>query len=420
MGPDGSSVHDAAGPGRHARGLALTPLGWGTLAAVIASYAGAVALGYPELAVLATGGALAILAGLAWTLPVPRLLVRREIAPSRVARGDPAIGVVTVVNTGRRVRSGMRATDICGDRTVVVDVPRLPAGGHRTVNYRIPTGRRGEIPVGPLRLTRADPLGLARRVQDYGEPETLIVHPRTQRLPMLPSGRSHHLEGPTSDTAQRGTVTFHALREYVLGDDLRHIHWRSTARTGALMVRQLVDASLPRTLIVLDIRPEVYGDAGPGRAPDQAENAHFELAVDTAASVAVAAGLHSFPVKVITTAGPMLETKGGRGDTAALLDRFAVVTLSAGGTLAGALDTARRARTGGSLVLVTGAADPDELGAVASVRRRFERVVLIRAGVGPDAPGAPAGVDVIDAAGPEDLTAGWRREARARREAGAP
>ena len=424
------------------RGLSLTPAGWGVLGGVIAAYAGAVALGYPELGVLAAGGALALVAGLAWTLPSPQLQVRREIAPSRVARGDPAIGVVTVVNTGRRVRGGLRATDTCGDQAVVVEVPRLPAGGRRTVNYRIPTGRRGEIPVGPLRLTRADPLGLVRRVQSYGEPETLIVHPRTYSLPMLPSGRAHHLEGPTSDTAPRGTVTFHALREYVLGDDLRHIHWRSSARTGTLMVRQLVDASLPRTLIVLDTRPEVYpgtvdaaerpepappGSDGahgqpeaPGRADGQAGSAVFEVAVDAAASVAMASALHSFPVRVVGTAGPLLETKGGRGDTGALLDRFAVVTPNGDGSLAGALDTVRRGRPGGSLVLVTGAADAGELAAISSVRRRFDRVVLIRVGAGPGAAAAPAGVDVIDVTGPDELIAGWRREARARREAASP
>ena len=424
------------------RGLSLTPLGWGVLGGVIAAYAGAVALGYRELGVLAAGGAVALTAGLAWTLPSPRLRVRREIAPSRVARGDPAIGVVTVVNTGRRVRGGLRATDTCGHQTVTVEVPRLPAGGRRTVSYRIPTGRRGEVPVGPLRLSRADPLGLARRIQEYGEAETLIVHPRTYPLPVLPSGRAHHLEGPTSDTAPRGTVTFHALREYVLGDDLRHIHWRSTARTGTLMVRQLVDASLPRTVIVLDTRPDVYhrlnqagaaagqpedeGGAGAGRPEtdggtgDQAGNAAFELAVDTAASVATASALHSFPVRVITTGGPLLETKGGRGDTGALLDQFAVVNPHDGGSLAGALDTVRRGRPGGSLVLVTGAADAAELAVITSVRRRFDRVVLIRAGAGPGAPAAPAGVAVIDATGPEELTAGWRREARARREAASP
>ncbi|OLT25824.1 hypothetical protein BJF79_43970 [Actinomadura sp. CNU-125] len=64
----------------------------------------------------------------------------------------------------------------------------------------------------------------------------------------------------------------------MIGDELRHVHWKSSARTGTLMVRQLVDASLPTTTVVLEARPERWPE------PDD-----FELAVDVAASVAACA-----------------------------------------------------------------------------------------------------------------------------------
>jgi len=351
--------------------------------------------------VLATGCALAVLAGLAWTLPSAPLRVLREIAPTRVPRGDPAVSVVTLVNTARRRRGRLHVVDVCGSGTVDVDVPDLPARGRRTVTYRLPTDRRGEIAAGPLRLVRADPLGMARRVQPCGGREILLVRPRVHALPMLAVGRARHLEGSVSDTAPSGTVTFRALREYVPGDDLRHIHWRSSARMGTLMTRELVDASRPRTTIVLDVRPEVYG--GDGDA--------FELAVDTTASIAVAAGRRSFPVRVLSTAGPLLETRGGPADAGVLLDRLALVTLQPGGTLTGAFAALRRSRAGGVLVVVTGAADPAELGRVLALRARFDRVVAVRAGTGADAAGSDGGLGVVRAATPEALVAGWHREA---------
>jgi len=379
-------------------------------------YVGAVALGYPELAVLATGCALAVVAGLVWTLPSGPLRVSREIAPTRVARGDPAVAVVTVVNAARWRRRGLRALDVCGTGTVDVDLPGLPAGGRRTVSYGLPTERRGEIPVGPLSIVRVDRLGMARRVQPFGGAESLLVRPRVYALPMLAVGRARHLEGSMSDSATSGTVTFHSLREYVPGDDLRHIHWRSSARLGTLMTRELVDASRPRTTIVLDVRPDVYttGDARPSAPGDDGEA--FELAVDATASIAVAAGRRSFPVRILTTAGPLLETGGGRADAGALLDRLALVTAEAGGGLTNVFAELRRSRAGGLLVVVTGAADPVELGRASALGRRFDRFVAVRVGPAPASgasavPAELAAMRWIGAASAEDLVAGWQREA---------
>lgn len=395
--------------------MKLTPAGLAVLAAAAAGYAAAVATGYPELAEIAAGCAVAVAVAAAWVLPVPRLAVSREIAPVRVARGDPAVGVVTVTSAGHRVRAGLRATDPCGPRTVTVDIPRLAPGRGQTVSYRLPTQRRGEIPVGPLRVARSDLLGLARRVREYGEPVTLIVRPKTYPLPLLPSGRAHHLEGPASDTAPRGTVTFHALREYVPGDDLRHIHWRATARAGTLMVRQLVDASLPRTTVVLDLRPASYlpaDDAGHrrGGAGSQAVAERFEAAVDAAASVVLAVARQGFPVRVLTTAGPLLDSKGDRAGAGAVLDRFAPLGLSAAGSLAVPL-AACQGRGEGSMVVVTGTLDPAETSLIAAARARFEHTVLIRLAAAAGAGPAPGGVAVIDADGPAAIRAGWRQAA---------
>ncbi|TDC78815.1 DUF58 domain-containing protein [Actinomadura sp. 7K507] len=337
-------------------------------------------------------GLAAVAVAALWTLPQAKLGVRREIAPKKVERGEPAVGVLHVTNKGRGAR-GLSARDTAGTTGVAVDVPRLRSGGTRTVTYRLPTDRRGELPVGPLRMVRADPLRLARRTREYGRPETLLVRPKTVPLSLLPSGRAHHLEGPTSDRSPAGTATFHALREYVIGDEMRHIHWKSSARTGTLMVRQLVDASLPTTTIVLEARPGSWPE------PDD-----FELAVDAAASVAVGAAAANFPVRVLTGDGQLAETRGGPDDVEALLDRLTSV-----GTREGpqsTIDVVRRVRAGGSLVVVTSGAA--ELGRIASVRSRFDRVVVLRVRPSGPVPALP-GVHLLDFADLDGLAESWRR-----------
>ncbi|MFI0349013.1 DUF58 domain-containing protein [Actinomadura sp. 9N407] len=376
----------------------LTPLGWGTAVVSASLYAAGWWLGYPEPAMLAVAGLVAVAGALLWSLPSPKLDVSREIAPLKVGRGEPAVGVLHVINAGRAGVRGLTAHDAAGSTAVAVDIPRLRPGGKRTVTYRLPTDRRGEIPVGPLRLVRADPLRLARRVREYGTPQTLLVRPKTVRLALLASGRAYHLDGPTSDKSPAGTATFHALREYVIGDEMRHIHWKSSARTGTLMVRQLVDASLPTTTVVLEARPGVWGD------PDD-----FELAVDAAASVAVGAAAANFPVRVLTGNGPVADTRGGPDDIEVLLDRLTVIGMEEGPR--STVDAVRRVRAGGSLIVVTpGGAD---LGRIAAVRTRFDRVVVLR--VRPrESASAPPGVRLVDVDDLDGLASAWNHLGRSR------
>jgi uncharacterized protein (DUF58 family) len=386
----------------------LSATGWGALAGGLVLTGAGYGLGYSEAVVLGSACLLAVVAGVVWTAPRPELTAQRRIAPRKVHRGDDADGIVTLTNSGSRTRRGLRATDLYGGVPLSVEVPVLRPGAAHEVHYALPTGRRGRIQVGPLRLERTDPLGLARRVRSYGGTRTLVVRPRICLLPVLPSGKAHHVEGPTSDTADDGSLTFHALREYVLGDDLRRVHWRSTARTGTLMVRQMVDVSLPHTTIVLDTRPAAY------RTDDD-----FELAVDSAASIGYAAARSNFPVHLVSEAGPILHTDGSGNDAEALLDRLALVRRSDRASAAAAFDDLEHSRGGGSLIVVTGTGDGTGLAALGRVRRRFDRTVLLRAGRD-GAPGTQAvqgmqqvAVDVpqLHITGLDALLANWRWEA---------
>jgi uncharacterized protein (DUF58 family) len=382
----------------------LSSTGWGATTGGAALIATGYAFGYAEAVALGAACVVAVVMAAGWTLPRPKLGAERRIAPRKVGRGDPAEGVVALTNTGRRTRRGLRVTDRCGDQQVTVDVPPLRAGAAHDLRYALPTTRRGLVPVGPLRVERTDPLGLARRVRSYGASDILVVRPRICLLPVLPSGQAHHVEGPTSDTADDGSLTFHALREYVLGDDLRRVHWRSTARTGTLMVRQMVDVSLPHTTLVLDTRQRAY-----------ASEDDFELAVDCAASIAYAAARSNFPVHLVSEAGPVLHTEGSGNDGEALLDRLALVRRSEVKSAAAAFDGLEHHRGGGALVVVTGTGDTDGLSALGRVRRRFERVTMLRIGAAtaaaPDITGSGTDVPQLHIASLDALLAGWRWEA---------
>jgi uncharacterized protein (DUF58 family) len=151
-----------------------------------------------------------------------------------------------------------------------------------SVSYPVPTVRRGVVSVGPLQVSRRDPLGLARVLRGYGEPATVWVRPRVHTIAAVPVGLSRSMDGRV-DRIPRGSITFSALRGYVIGDDLRHVHWRTSARVGELMVREHVDTSLPRIVVLLDDRAVAHTQ------PGEAGESTFEYACEAAASVIVAA-----------------------------------------------------------------------------------------------------------------------------------
>lgn len=149
----------------------LSPTGWGALVGGAALTGAGYGFGYEEAAMLGFACLLGVVVALVWTARGPRLAARRRVTPRKVARGERADGSVTLTNTGSRTLRGLRFTDMCGDTPLVLEIPSLAAGEEHTALYALPTERRGRIPLGPLRLERADPLGLARRVRVFAPAE---------------------------------------------------------------------------------------------------------------------------------------------------------------------------------------------------------------------------------------------------------
>ncbi|MEU9507845.1 DUF58 domain-containing protein [Micromonospora sp. NPDC048170] len=356
---------------------------------------------YPELTLLGAAAGIAVGYAVLTAAWRPRLEVTRSADPDRVARGEPAAMTLTVRNAGRLRAASLVAEDRCGDRAVPVPLLRLRPGRDTTVRYDVPTSRRGVVPVGPLRVTRRDPLGLVALARPYGGTVPVWVHPRVHPLNAVPTGAGRSLDGRV-DKVPHGSITFDSLREYVVGDELRRVHWRTSARVGELMVRENVDTSLPRIVVLLDNRAVAHPECLDGVAES------FESACEAAASVLVAAYREGLPVVLLLVAPEPDGTAAG-GDAAGHgpLDRLAAVGLADEGDLQSATTRLRRERLGDTLVFVTGPGGRHDLGVVGALRAAYPSVVVGVFGAAEPTPAGAAGLVVIDAVDGAAFAAEW-------------
>lgn len=372
----------------------LTPRGWALAASsLVVTLAGSL-LGYPELNALAAAGLLLVAMALAGVARTVSFSAERRVVPDRVPVGGMAESLVTVANEGRRRSAGTLAVDRVGAGAVDVAVPSLAPGRLHTVPYRLPTERRAVLTVGPLVVVRSDPLGLAERRLVVGGTRRLFVHPRAHAVAPLPAGRSRDIEGPTSDLA-RGDGSFHALREYVIGDDLRRVHWKATAHRGALMVREHADPARPDVTVVLDDRDGASTDA------------EFELAVEVVASVCVASRRSGFPVRLLSASGAL--DGAPLADETALLDLLAAARQHDATLAAVPPAVAGSGPAGRALVVVTGALGPEDLRRWAVAGRRFGGTILVATGRADAMANPPAGVRLIRAGSAAEFVAAWGR-----------
>lgn len=288
--PYGATPNPATPPERYAApsrtaGLSLwqsvTPLGRTAGAVAFVSFVLAVWLGWVELAVIAVACGLSLLIGVAFLLAgQTNLRVLLELGVKRVVAGSPASTHVEATNDAGRRALPIRLEARVGKGVAHMNVPALASGQSFDQMFVIPTKRRSVVPVGPVRSVQGDPLGLVRREITWTGTEELYVHPKMVHVGALTTGWMRDLEGQTTNDRSPSDVAFHTLREYVVGDDRRHIHWRTTARQpdGKLMVREFVDTRRAHLGMLLSVRPADYASAD-----------EFELAVSALASLGVRA-----------------------------------------------------------------------------------------------------------------------------------
>ncbi len=142
-----------------------------------------------------------------------------------------------------------------------------------------------------MTIGRGDPLGILRRDHTWPGEQTIYVHPVTTSIPSTSAGLIRDLEGQVTRTIVDSDLSFHAIREYLPGDSRRHVNWKSTARTGRLMVRQYEETRRSRIAVVLDLDSAAYASAD-----------DFEMAVSVAASLGSQAVRDGREVVVSTSA----------------------------------------------------------------------------------------------------------------------
>jgi uncharacterized protein (DUF58 family) len=280
--------------------LRLTARGVGALVLGVSLLGLGVWWRYPGMA--GFGAALVLLVGAAVgsvLLPAP-VDAARTVRPRTVHRLGACAGTLTLTSTSRRLPVRLDAVDLIGGTPIGIEVPPLKPGAESSVVYPIPTTRRGVLPVGPLELRRPGLAGLAGARMSLGDVTEVRVVPRVLPVRGLPSGvRRGHVGA--DERVERGGTDLVGLREYVPGDDLRRLHWATSARTGVLMVREDADPARPHLAVLLDDRA--------GSHPDEDG---FEDAVETAASLLAAAVAGGHPVRLMSASGGVdLEVAAG-------------------------------------------------------------------------------------------------------------
>ena len=327
-----------------------------------------------EIELLAAGAALivAVVAAIGVTnWNRPSLDVRRQLNPSLVHEGDRTAVDLSINNLRRIPAFNLTIADgIGGLGTARFAIGLLRRHEAVAASYRIVCRPRGVYRVGPAIIKVIDPLGLATSESQAGDVDQLIVYPATEALSGYPyvRGRDPSQMASRPEQSQRGGEDFFTLRSYRSGDDLRRVHWPSSAKLDELMIRQMENPWQSRALVFFDVRRGAY--------PDQEI---FEKAVRGTASV----------VKHLVAGGFAADLWLGRelmdvNAYTAAMEALAQVQMAPAVEIKAVAGRLRQSGRGGALVLITGSPDHDLLGVHRLLGSQHRVTVLLAASSTPN------------------------------------
>lgn len=256
-----------------------------------------------------------------------RLDCRRDVIPRRVPAGSLVQVDAELLNAGPRATPVLLVEDLVrpeGHSSPQFAVDRLQPGERRVLSYTLRPPHRGAYELGPLAVRVCDPFGFCELPRAFASTDRLLVTPEIINLPRVdPTGRW------TAGSAARGSGAGSSgdddlgTRPYRLGDELRRVHWRTTARVGELSVRREEQPRQGSVLLALDVRPGSWPASRDGED-------RFETAVSVTASIASALAASGTGVRVVTLRGEQVASvAAGRWSSAAdlsrLLDRLATL-----------------------------------------------------------------------------------------------
>ncbi|MFU8839154.1 MAG: DUF58 domain-containing protein [Nitriliruptoraceae bacterium] len=260
----------------------MTRRGLVALLGVAGSWLAARLLGVPELETAAMTLLALVVAALTWVVFLPlRLEVHRTVHPVLLPAQATAVLELDLVNHGLLPSPSAWFEDRVPANLAAAPPVRLPVllpGRRRQLRIELRGTQRGRHVLGPAVVVVRDPFGLAQRRRVLAGTRTVTVLPEVWALPPgvpLGGATGQLPAGPRRPTVHGEDIA--DIREYVEGDDLRSVHWPSTAHRGRLMVRQAEEATVPRASVLLDLRHDRHRGSGP--------HASIEVAIATAASV---------------------------------------------------------------------------------------------------------------------------------------
>lgn len=293
-----------------------------------------------------------------------RMSCTRRLEPARVPVGSTATVTLRLENLSRLPTGVLLGEDSLpyqlGNRPRFV-LDRVEPLGTREVGYSVRCDARGRFEIGPLALRLTDPFGLAELTRSFTAMETLVVTPQVLPLPRVVLGGEWAGSGETRarSVGSAGEQDV-APREYREGDDLRRVHWRSTARYGELMVRREEQPWQARAGVLLDTRHAAHRGDGP--------DSSFEWAVTAAASISVQLSRGGYVLRFVDSTGDELAGDGAAEVEGQLLDGLAEVEPSRDTALSLGLDRLRRGGGEGLVIALLGRLTPGEAAAVARLR----------------------------------------------------
>lgn len=333
----------------------------------------------------------------------PKLSIGRRLGSATVHDGETTTISLLVANEGKRAAANLTIDDNINNLgTASFECSRISGGEQTTATYRVTCRPRGVYRVGPTEVHSGDPFGLARTKVGSGPVDRIVVYPAVEPLTGFPivRGQDPAMQASRPEHARRGGEDFYTLREYQRGDDLRRVHWPSSARTDELMIRQLETPWQSRALVLLDVRSDSY-ESG----------AAFEKAVSGSATI----------VTHLVSSGFDADLWAGDADPidasryASVMERLALVQPDPTIDIEAVATRIRQKGGGGALVIVTGVADRALLSVQQLLSRDYPTTVLMSAStttsqtlvgfhrlgvttisVTPDEPWAPAWMIGID------------------------
>lgn len=355
-------------------------------------------LGEQELLLAAVFVILAQAAGVAYVrLNRPKVNLSRRLGSATVHDGDTTTVTLLMENRSRRSLGHLTLEDDVNRLGVATfEVAHLKKGESTTATYRVTCRPRGVYRVGPTVVRTTDPLGLAELRSGEGPVDRIVVYPAIEELTGFPivRGQDPAMQASRPEHSRQGGEDFYTLREYQHGDDLRRVHWPSSAKTDELMIRQLETPWQSRALVLLDVRAASY-ESGDG----------FEKAVSGAATVVTHLIGSGFDADL--WAGDAEPIDASRYSSA--MERLALVQPDPTIDIQAVASRIRQKGGGGALVIVTGVADRSLLAvqqllsgdypttvlmtvsaAISQTLVSFHRMGVTTVSITPDEPWAPS------------------------------